>query len=56
LISIDSVYALRSSSLDLRKYETKEVNIFGQLVDGYPLEGGPALIEVIKVDLLKVKK
>jgi len=56
LISIDSVYALRSSSLDLKKYETKEVNIFGQLVDGYPLEGGPALIEVIKVDLLKVKK
>ena len=55
LISIDSLYALRSSSLDLRKYETKEVNIFGQLVDGYPLEGGPLLIEVIKVDLLKVK-
>jgi len=56
LTSIDSVYALRSSSLDLKKYETKEVNIFGQLVDGYPLEGGPVLIEVIKVDILKVKK
>ena len=55
LISVDSVYALRSSSLDLGKYETKEVIIFGQLVDGYPIEGGPALIEVIKVDLPKEK-
>ena len=55
LISIDSLYALRSSSLDLRKYETKEVIILGQLVNGYPLEGGPALIEVNKVDLSKVK-
>ena len=56
LIRADSVYALRSSSLDLRKYENKEVNIFGQFVDGYPLEGGPVLIEVVKVDLLVVKK
>ena len=56
LTSTDSVYALRSSSLDLGKFENKEVNIFGQFVDGYPLEGGPVLIEVIKVDLLEVKK
>ena len=49
LISDDSLFALQSSTLELGVFENKIVNISGQLVSGYPLEGGPVLIEVITV-------
>ena len=42
-------YALRSSTIDLNDYIGQRVTIQGRLVEGYPLEGGPELLEVIKV-------
>lgn len=45
----DHTYALRSSSVDLNKFENKEVQLTGKKVPGYPVENGPALIEVTSV-------
>ena len=42
-------FALRSSSLNLDNYVDKQVTLKGVKVDGYPLEGGPELIEVSEV-------
>jgi len=42
-------YALRSSSLNLDTYVDKQVVLKGTKVSGYPLEGGPELIEVSEV-------
>ena len=42
-------YALKSSSLNLDTYVDKQVLIKGVKVSGYPLEGGPELIEVSEV-------
>lgn len=42
-------YALKSQELDLNDYNTQTVTIIGEKVEGYPLEGGPVLINVVKV-------
>lgn len=42
-------YALRSSSLNLDTYLDKQVSLKGTKVSGYPVEGGPELIEVSEV-------
>jgi hypothetical protein len=42
-------YALRSSSLNLDTYADKQVVLRGTKVAGYPIEGGPDLIEVSEV-------
>ena len=42
-------YALRSSSLNLDNYADKQVVLRGTKVTGYPIEGGPDLIEVSEV-------
>ena len=42
-------YALKSSSLNLDTYVDKQVTLRGNKVSGYPLEGGPDLIEVSEV-------
>ncbi|WP_316807231.1 hypothetical protein [Pedobacter agri] len=42
-------YALRSSSLNLDTYVDRQVTLRGTKVEGYPLEGGPELIEVSEV-------
>ncbi|WP_316821002.1 hypothetical protein [Pedobacter gandavensis] len=42
-------YALKSSSVNLNHFEKKEVQVIGTKVPGYPLENGPALIEVSSV-------
>jgi ecotin len=42
-------FALKSSKVDLKKYEGKKVTIIGKKVPGYPLDGGPELIEVSKI-------
>ena len=43
-------YALKSSKVDLNSFMTEEVRIKGTRVDGYPIENGPDLIEVLEVD------
>ena len=45
----DKTYALKSSKLNLDKYLDKSVTLKGQKVAGYPLEGGPILIEVSEI-------
>lgn len=45
----DHTYALRSKTIDLNKFENKEVKLVGTKVPGYPLENGPVLIEVSSV-------
>lgn len=55
LISEDSSFALRSSSIDLTKYEFKRVHIVGVKVDGYPIENGPLLIEIKSIKLTDKK-
>jgi hypothetical protein len=42
-------YALKSEQINLDSYLGKKVTITGKKVDGYPLEGGPELIEVTLV-------
>ena len=45
----NTVYALRSSSVALDDYVNKDVEIQGSKVEGYPVDGGPDLLEVSKV-------
>ena len=42
-------FALRSSSLNLDNYVDRQVTLKGVKVDGYPVEGGPELIDVSEV-------
>ncbi|MCD0490142.1 hypothetical protein LPB86_18015 [Pedobacter sp. MC2016-14] len=42
-------YALKSSKLDLNKYIDQSVTIKGTKTPGYPIEGGPELIEVLEI-------
>jgi ecotin len=42
-------YAVRSKTVNLKIYEGKKVTITGKRVSGYPLEGGPELLEVTHV-------
>lgn len=44
-------YALKSSKVNLEDYEDKTVTLKGTKVSGYPLEGGPELIEVLEISL-----
>lgn len=46
----DKTYALTSKKVDLNLSVGKEVTLKGTKVKGYPLEGGPELIEVHNVD------
>ena len=43
------LYLHHGSTIDLNDYIGRRVTIQGRLVEGYPLEGGPELLEVIKV-------
>jgi len=45
----NKTYALKSASINLDTYLDKKVTIKGKKVAGYPLEGGPELIEVTLV-------
>lgn len=45
----DKTYALKSSKINLNDYTDKSVTIKGTKVSGYPLEGGPELIEVLEI-------
>ncbi|RLD24573.1 MAG: hypothetical protein DRI54_05980 [Bacteroidetes bacterium] len=49
IVSNDKQYALKSSTLDLNKHQKQYVTIIGEKIAGYPIEGGPDYLEVIKV-------
>lgn len=50
IISNDQeVFALRSETIDLETYINKTVIVVGQKVPGYPVDGGPDYLEVIRV-------
>lgn len=44
------LFALRSSDIDLNKYQNKKVIIWGNKISGYPVDGGPIYIDVKKVE------
>jgi hypothetical protein len=46
LTTDSTTYALKSDVVNLDKYLNRKVAITGEKVKGYPLEGGPDLIEV----------
>lgn len=45
----NETYALKSETIELEDYEGERVTIIGKKVEGYPLEGGPILLEVLEV-------
>ncbi len=55
-LSGQTAYALRSSSLDLSAYVNRFVDITGKKVSGYPLEGGPVLLDVETIKERKANK
>lgn len=44
-----TLYALKSDHIDLGRYIGKEVTVSGELIRGYPLDGGPKYINVVAV-------
>ena len=47
------MYALTSSSINLSNYENKVVKISGDLVEGYPVDGGPEYLKVTGISVIK---
>ena len=47
------LYALTSTTVDLNTFENKQVKIYGNLIEGYPVDGGPEYLNVISITLLK---
>ncbi len=45
----NKTYALKSANINLDTYLDKKVTIKGRKVAGYPLDGGPELVEVTLV-------
>lgn len=43
-------YAIKSDIINLQDFVNKNVTIYGKKADGYPIDGGPILIIVSKVD------
>lgn len=46
-------YALKSENVDLNDFNGRSVHLLGDEVDGYPLNNGPKLIDVKKVQLME---
>lgn len=46
----DIFYALKSDSVDLNDYLNQEVTITAEKIEGYPVDGGPEFLLVLKVD------
>ncbi len=44
------IYALKSDTIKLEDYVNKKVTIKGDLVAGYPVDGGPAYLDVKAVE------
>lgn len=47
----DKSYALKSTAVDLDEFVGKQVKITGKKVEGYPVENGPDLIDVLKISV-----
>lgn len=45
----ENFYALRSEKVDLTKYEGKRATITAKPIEGYPVDGGPVLLEVSSI-------
>lgn len=45
-----TTYAIKSSTINLDDYLDQYVTIHAEKVIGYPVDGGPELLEVISVD------
>lgn len=43
-------YALKSDSLNLDLYMNRKVTVYGEFVEGYPIDNGPKLLNVMKVE------
>ena len=41
-----TLYALRSNTIDLNKYINRKVTVRGSLVNGYPIDSGPNYLNV----------
>jgi hypothetical protein len=46
----DKFYALKSDNIDLNKYNDQVVSIWGNKIEGYPVDGGPEYIDVKRID------
>lgn len=46
-------YALKSDAIDLNDFNDQPVHLFGDEMEGYPLNNGPKLIDVKKVQLME---
>jgi hypothetical protein len=49
----DTRFALKSSSIDLDIYIDRHVRIKGELIENYPVSGGPEYVNVTDVELVK---
>lgn len=49
LTNDETYFALRSEKIDLKKYEGKVVSLRARKVEGYPVDGGPDLLEVLSI-------
>lgn len=45
----DTFYAIKSETVDLDDYVGKKVTVTAEKIEGYPLEGGPDYLLVLKV-------
>lgn len=44
-----TTYALKSQEIDLSVYLDQKVTLVGKKIEGYPVDGGPEYIEVLKI-------
>ncbi|WP_156131473.1 hypothetical protein [Pedobacter kyungheensis] len=51
LKTADKSYALKSASINFDNYLNREVTVKGKKVAGYPIDGGPELIDVSLIKL-----
>lgn len=49
LTTPDQFYALKSEAVDLNEYLNQEVTVVVERVPGYPVDGGPEFLQVLKV-------
>lgn len=49
LETASEMYALKSDSIDLTRYEQKRVQIIANKIEGYPVDNGPVYLNVISI-------
>jgi hypothetical protein len=45
-----TIYALKSDTIELDDYMNKKVRVKGELVNGYPVDGGPNYLDVKRIE------